>query len=237
MDVRILIVSPDPLVRSGLAAMMESQPGCTPVGEAAAIEDLPAAAGLYHPEVVLVDPGIALENHARILDIDANLPVVFLLPGEVLSNIFTSSPVTGSMPAWLKHTGRAYLKRTANPAAIANTFRAIMAGLVVFDIDQANRESRIGDPDSFSEIGQEDGEDSSTALAEANSQVIEQLTPREFEVLALVAEGMPNKRIAQSLGISEHTVKFHLNAIIGKLGVESRTEAVTRAVRLGILRL
>ena len=54
-------------------------------------------------------------------------------------------------------------------------------------------------------------------------------------VLRLVAEGLPNKTIAVKLGISEHTVKFHVNAILGKLSVASRTEAVVRATRLGLI--
>ena len=65
--------------------------------------------------------------------------------------------------------------------------------------------------------------------------LIEELTPRELAVLRLVAEGLPNKTIAVKLGISEHTVKFHVNAILGKLGVASRTEAVVRATRLGLI--
>lgn len=64
---------------------------------------------------------------------------------------------------------------------------------------------------------------------------LEPLTPRELEVLRLLAEGLPNKSIAQRLAISEHTVKFHINALMSKLGVQSRTEAVVRAMRLGII--
>jgi DNA-binding NarL/FixJ family response regulator len=63
----------------------------------------------------------------------------------------------------------------------------------------------------------------------------ETLTPRELEVLQLLAEGLPNKTIARQLSISEHTVKFHLNAIMSKLGAQSRTEAVVRATRLGLI--
>jgi len=66
---------------------------------------------------------------------------------------------------------------------------------------------------------------------------VEELTPRETEVLQLMADGLTNKAIAQKLSISEHTVKFHVNAILGKLGVQSRTEAVVRATRLGLLLL
>ncbi len=65
----------------------------------------------------------------------------------------------------------------------------------------------------------------------------EPLTPREIEVLALLAEGLANKAIAAHLGISEHTAKFHVNAILGKLGAESRSEAIVRAARLGLVAL
>lgn len=65
--------------------------------------------------------------------------------------------------------------------------------------------------------------------------MVEALTPREREVLQLLSEGLSNRRIAERLGISEHTVKFHVNAILGKLGAEGRTEAVVQAVRLGLV--
>lgn len=65
----------------------------------------------------------------------------------------------------------------------------------------------------------------------------EPLTPREIDVLRLLAEGHPNKGIAAVLGVTENTVKFHVNALFGKLGVQSRTEAVTRAARAGLVPL
>ena len=67
--------------------------------------------------------------------------------------------------------------------------------------------------------------------------LIEALTVREHEVLALVADGLANREIARSLGISEHTVKFHLASIFGKLGVSTRTEAVQRGLRLGVIEI
>ena len=63
------------------------------------------------------------------------------------------------------------------------------------------------------------------------------LTSREMEVLAQLAKGLPNKSIADRLSISEHTVKFHVNAILGKLGVQSRTEAAMVATRQGLIPL
>ena len=65
--------------------------------------------------------------------------------------------------------------------------------------------------------------------------LIEALTAREHDVLLLVADGLPNRDIAARLAISDHTVKFHLASIFGKLGVSTRTEAVQRGLRLGVI--
>lgn len=71
----------------------------------------------------------------------------------------------------------------------------------------------------------------------SNDPISIDLTPRESEVLALLAEGLTNRAIAQRLTISDHTVKFHVNAILTKLDAQSRTDAVVRATRLGVLAL
>jgi DNA-binding NarL/FixJ family response regulator len=65
----------------------------------------------------------------------------------------------------------------------------------------------------------------------------EELTPREIEVLRLLADGLANKDIAANLSISEHTIKFHIHSILGKLGAASRTEAVARGLRSGLIEL
>jgi DNA-binding NarL/FixJ family response regulator len=67
--------------------------------------------------------------------------------------------------------------------------------------------------------------------------LVEPLTPRETEVLQLLAQGFTNRRIGEQLGISEHTAKFHVNAILGKLGAQTRGEAIAHAARLGLLLL
>jgi DNA-binding NarL/FixJ family response regulator len=67
--------------------------------------------------------------------------------------------------------------------------------------------------------------------------LIESLTPRELEVLQLIGQGLSNRAIAERLAISEHTAKFHVNAILGKLGAQTRAEAVAQGVRSGLLLL
>ena len=67
--------------------------------------------------------------------------------------------------------------------------------------------------------------------------LIEPLTPREMEVLTLLADGLPNKAIAARLGISDETIKFHLASVFGKLGASNRTDAVRQALRRGLVPL
>jgi len=109
---------------------------------------------------------------------------------------------------------RGLLMRTAAAAQIESALHAVAEGLTVFD----EMIARTAAPNSREEI-----------------ELEEPLTHRELEVLQLLAGGLTNKEIAQRLGISDHTVKFHVNAILGKLGAETRTEAVVHAARLGIV--
>jgi DNA-binding NarL/FixJ family response regulator len=110
----------------------------------------------------------------------------------------------------------ALLPRSAHANQIAAAVTAVMQGLIVTTPHFVD-----------------------TILPAANTPetAVPDLTPRETEVLALLAEGHTNKAIAQKLHISDHTVKFHVNAIMGKLNAQSRTDAVVRATRLGLLTL
>jgi two-component system nitrate/nitrite response regulator NarL len=73
------------------------------------------------------------------------------------------------------------------------------------------------------------------AGAADDEPLVEPLTPRELQVLTLVADGLPNKAIAAALGVSDETVKFHLGSVFGKLGASNRTDAVRRAFRRGLV--
>jgi DNA-binding NarL/FixJ family response regulator len=108
----------------------------------------------------------------------------------------------------------AVVRRDAAPAQIAAATVAVAQGLVAYA------------PELLPQVAR--------AAPVAGSEV---LTPRETEVLALLAEGLSNKQIAVRLDLSEHTAKFHVTAIISKLGAQSRTDAVVRGARLGLLML
>jgi two-component system, NarL family, nitrate/nitrite response regulator NarL len=122
----------------------------------------------------------------------------------------------GAAAAW-REGAAGVLPRDVRPAALAAAIRAAYEGLGVLD-----RRFSAALPLPQSLPGQHSAE---------------ALSGREIEVLQLVAEGLPNKSIAERLGISEHTVKFHLNSILGKMGAQSRTQAVTQAMRLGLISL
>ncbi len=109
----------------------------------------------------------------------------------------------------------AYLPSDVDSAALVAAVRAAAAGLIVLDPTMAGA--------------------TGVHTHARTSEQAETLTAREREVLLLVAEGLPNKAIARELGISEHTAKFHVGSLLGKLGAASRTEAVTLATRRGIL--
>jgi len=117
----------------------------------------------------------------------------------------------------------AILPRTVDRRAIVTAIRAVTNGLVVFQRQLLaallNTESLSGEQLNISNVGHA------------------QLTPRELEVLTAMADGATNKAIARRLGISFHTVKFHVAAVHEKLDADTRTEAVMKAAQLGIVML
>jgi DNA-binding NarL/FixJ family response regulator len=114
---------------------------------------------------------------------------------------------------------RAILPRDSSPQEIAVALQAVAHDLVALTPELL---------ESLLPAGSEDRE-------EENEYLQEPLTARETEVLALLAEGAGNKEIAAKLNMSEHTAKFHVSSILGKLGATTRTEAVTRGYRLGLI--
>lgn len=103
--------------------------------------------------------------------------------------------------------------------------------VVVGDPDRADLV--VLSPEEWARLGKQ----AAPASSRRFDPPIESLTAREREVLALVADGLHNREIAARLGVSEHTVKFHLGAVFGKLGASTRTEAVQKGIRLGLVEI
>jgi DNA-binding NarL/FixJ family response regulator len=210
-DLRVLLVAGDPLARAGLATLLADQPDFIVVGQGAGDADLPAEVAVYRPDVVVWDlgwdPAPALETSLERLTDSRDAG---------LSTVALLPDGTHAADVWTTDA-RGLLLRDVSVEPLLATLLAVTHGLVV--LDPALTTGVLPTRDRTSE------------------SLIEELTPREVEVLELLADGLTNKAIAHQLGISEHTVKFHVNAILGKLGAQSRTDAVVRATRLGLILL
>jgi two-component system, NarL family, nitrate/nitrite response regulator NarL len=213
-ELRLFIVAEDPLVRAGLAALLAEQPGCVLVGQAAGGEETAVllhgyGPDSYRPDVIIWDIGWTTEpDLAWLSDWFERLPALLVLLDEA-----------DAVPELWAAGARGLLWRNATAEQMVAAAQAVNQGLAVLDTDLVNKLLP----------------DEETLVAAASLESLsEPLTPREHEVLQLLAEGLTNKAIAQQLAVSEHTVKFHVTAIMSKLDAQSRTEAVVRATRLGL---
>ena len=206
--VRVLVVAGDPLTRAGLTALLSGQPGCVVVGQLPPDVHLVSESEAYLPDVVLFDVGWdSSEAPDRLSE----------LRDAGLPVMAVVTDEEHAAQAWAAGA-RGLLFRDAELPVLVAALQAVGQGLSVFP-----REMAPGSP-----RWPQDG-----GAARRSGP----LTPRELEVLGLLAEGLSNKAMAHRLDVSEHTVKFHLNAILGKLGAQSRTEAVVLATRLGLVSL
>jgi two-component system nitrate/nitrite response regulator NarL len=206
--IKVALVSSYPTVRAGLRAFLTPDPTIDVFAEASTLADLLAEAPAA-ADVVVVDlePAQPWEFLAESADLPQETGLVLIGPDT--ADVNTLEALDGR--AW------AYLLRDAGASELTSAVAAVAAGLVVVEAPLVRRLWR-----PIAAIALDDG-----------SQ--ESLTARESEVLQLVAQGLPNKLIALRLGISEHTVKFHVTSILGKLGASSRTEAVRLGARRGLV--
>lgn len=206
--ITLLIIAADPLVRSSLAALFDGVESCN-------------VHSVTSPALFLSSD--SKETHGFEADL------ILWDMGWESGNLETldfqdfDRPVVAlvadydqSAEAW-NAGSRAILSRETGIDKMLSAFRAVTTGLIVLDPSV------------------------SSSLLPSSPQRPADLenapTPRELEVLQLLAEGLTNRAIAKQLDISEHTVKFHVNAILSKFGAQSRTEAVVVATRLGFILL
>jgi two-component system NarL family response regulator len=203
--IRVLLVDDHPVVREGLAAMIERRPDMTVVAQAPDGASAVALARELRPDVTLMDlrlPG-GLDGVAAIAAMRAERPDARVL-------VLTTYDGDDDIHRALTAGALGYALKDAPREQLMEAIRAVHAGERWLPGAVVSRlATRFSAPD---------------------------LTPREREVLALVARGKSNAEVGAALAITEGTVKVHVNSILGKLGASDRTDAVVIALRRGIIR-
>jgi DNA-binding NarL/FixJ family response regulator len=215
--IRIVVADDHPVVRDGLVAMLRADPAFEIVGEAANGAEAVRLVEATAPHVLLLDlemPG---------LDGVAVLRRLRESGSRTRAIVFTVFDTDERIIAAVEAGAKGYLLKGVPRAEIFAAIRAVHAGGSLLQpvvaarvLEHVASRARGGDALSPEEIV---------------------LTPRESDVLQLLARGRSNKQIAATLGVSERTVKFHVSALFTKLGATNRTEAVTRAIQAGLTTL
>lgn len=211
--IRILVADDHPIVRDGLIAILSTQPDFEIVGKASTGVEAISQAEVLNPDLLLLDlempemDGVEALRHLR----DAHSPVRAI----VFTAFDTDERIVGAVQAG----AQGYLLKGAPREEIFNAIRVVHAGGSLLQPVVASKLLR-------QVIQDHDGHSSPDAL-----------TPREQNVLQLLAQGLQNKEIAAELVITERTVKFYVSSILSKLGAGNRTEAVTLAVQRGLVKL
>ena len=207
--IRVLVKASSAIAKAGLENLLQSHPAFQ------LVKDSPGGASTARPESppdVLVVEAETLDDHAAREAVDwaeSGGPVVLLV----------RNPDPEAVAEALRAGAKAVLPSGLAGPEIVAAIEAAATGLVVLDGAEIEALLRLR----------------STASSGGSRVLAEALTPREIEVLRLVAAGLGNKEIASRLEISEHTVKFHVASVMGKLGAASRTEAVTLGIRHGLI--
>jgi len=206
--IRLLIASPFPAMRAGLRALL-NRPDFQFLDDIADSDDLLDLADTLTPHVIVYDFAFDPDgNFESLAQLRRALPMVRVLGlGE--------SPADPRIMRAMQAGARGCLPKSASGEELASAVRQVAEGLMVLP------------PTATDAILQRLGSETES----------ESLTAREIQVLRAVAAGQTNKAIALKLGISEHTVKFHLGSAMSKLGAASRAEAVATAIRKGLLSL
>jgi DNA-binding NarL/FixJ family response regulator len=206
--VRVLIVTTSQAAGATLRALIAAQ-GFTVAGERRSLDQ---AADARDVDVLAVADGVAVTSAALAQIPPAGIVLIGGEPVAAARLLAAADRAWGVVPA------------DADGSVVSAAVSAVAAGLSVAP-------STLAGPLVEGLAAQHDLDETATTLP------VEPLTPRERDVLEAMSQGMSNRAIAARLGISEHTVKFHLASIFGKLGVTTRTGAVRRGLRRGLISL
>jgi two-component system, NarL family, response regulator LiaR len=201
--IRILIVDDHAVVREGLRTFLELQDGLEVVGEAGDGEEALPLAERLEPDVVLMDLVMPkLDGVGAMRELRRRVPGARVI---VLTSFLEDDRL---LPA-IRAGAAGYLLKNVQPQELARAIRLADEGEALIDPAVA---ARLVD-----------------AVADGQADEPEPLTPREQEVLGLIARGYSNKRIALELGVAQKTVKTHVSHVLAKLGVADRTQAALYA--------
>ncbi len=211
--IRVFIVAASPLIRAGLQSMLTDS-RVDIVGSAADLQSVSGQLVDVEPDVVLVE--VAADAQEELLNALEDAELAQEYPVILLSE----QPKTAWLSKALRTGVRAVLPRDVAPEQLRAALEAAAAGLVVIHPSELDTvlSATVGPSAPLDEL-------------------LEPLTRREREVLQMLAAGLANKEIAARLAISDHTVKFHVASILGKLGASTRTEAVSAGIRRGLVML
>jgi len=212
--VRVLVVDDQALVREGLMTLLEAVPDITPVAAAADGEEAVALCSRHRPDVVLMDlrmPRLdGVEATRRIREAQPDTEIVVL----------TTHADDDSILDALRAGARGYLTKDAGIAEISRAVHAAADHHALLDpVVQARLIAAAG---------------AGSRPAPAPASLPDDLTPREAEVLSLIARGLSNAEIAATLVVSEATVKTHINHLFAKTGARDRAQAVHYAYTHGL---
>jgi DNA-binding NarL/FixJ family response regulator len=211
--IRVYIIAASALARSGIENLVAGR-GISIVGSSASLDAAAEQALEAGADVVL------LHSSDRDSESLTGALAASQLASELTAVVLLDEPQPGVLSDLLRAGVHAILPTQIAREHLLAALNAAVAGLVV--LDHAELRSLVPEPVL-----------TSSALAE----LTEPLTPREREVLQMLASGLANKEIAAKLSISDHTAKFHVASILGKLGASTRTEAVAIAIRRGLVLL
>ena len=213
--IRVLVASASAVRRAGLETIIKTTPPLKLVSSAHGISALSTQAREFQPDVILADLERADPKFIALVSSiwQAHAPPIFV--------ILIDAPDSGWTSRALRAGVKAILPRDALSEEIFSAIQAVHAGFVILD----------------PEVTQELARHVHLASADRVPAALDELTTREIEVLRMMADGLGNKQIASRLGISDHTIKFHISSILDKLGASSRTEAVTLGIRMGLILL
>ncbi|MET9341557.1 MULTISPECIES: response regulator transcription factor [unclassified Nonomuraea] len=205
---KLFLVDDHPVVRAGIAALVGGEPDMEIVGEAGTSQEAVRGIALRQPDVVLMD--LQLGEGADGVE---TTRLVRALPNAPQVLVLTTYETEADIVRAIDAGATGYVLKACPPDELFQAIKAAARGETVLSPKVATRMMRrMRDPGPA-------------------------LTAREIEILGLLAKGAGNKEIAKALFITEATVKTHLVHVYGKLGVDTRTAAVTAAVERGLIRL